>query len=163
MNLQGETHLSERMKPSNLSSSQPTVWNDFLVWGAERGAEAVICSHCQFKNFIAMDNDFAGIEMTELSTKFGSDQGGVFDSLIIGHSALSNGQCHEPNGAGILGPAKELFNIYNTTFVNFDNQECSALAGCSQCEGFADNSGGYATQLEALTFINSPNKVGVAN
>ncbi|KAK7084669.1 Fibrocystin-L [Halocaridina rubra] len=132
------------------------VWNDFTVWKCDRGAEAVVGGALQFNNFVALDNEAAGIEMVELSGGFGLDDGpAVSNSLMIGHSALSSGSCND-GASGIVAPKKEVFSISNTTFVNYDSGSCSALSGCAHCK---PRQGGFRVQTKELTFVNAPNKL----
>ena len=79
---------------------------------------------------------------------------GIFDSLLIGHSALTPENSCE--GSGIIAPKQYMFNIKNTTFVNYDTTPCAAISGCSQCK---ERQGGFPVQSTGLTFDNSPNKV----
>ncbi|XP_066939673.1 fibrocystin-L-like [Macrobrachium rosenbergii] len=132
------------------------AWHDFTVWRCDRGAEVVFGGALQFHNFVALDNENAGIEMVQVSGGFGVTRGpGVFDSLLVGHSQLSPEGC-TGSTSGIIAPKKYIFSISNTTFVNFDQGTCTALSGCSQCKPLQ---GGYRVQVKELAFDNSPNKL----
>lgn len=41
------------------------------MWRCDRGAEVVIGGSLQFHNFVALDNEHAGLEMVEVSGLFG--------------------------------------------------------------------------------------------
>ncbi|ROT65416.1 putative fibrocystin-L [Penaeus vannamei] len=131
-------------------------WDGFTTWRNERGAEIVFGGQLQFHNFVALDNEFSGIEMVKMDGGFGLDNGpGVFNSVIIGHSALTPEGCGDAT-SGIIAPKKSVFSIADTEFYNFDTNKCTALSGCSQCKVFQ---GGYQVQVKGLTFVNSPNKL----
>ncbi|XP_068250285.1 fibrocystin-L-like [Palaemon carinicauda] len=131
-------------------------WHDFTVWRCDRGAEVVFGGALQFHGFVTLDNEHAGMEMVKMVGNFGEDDGpGIFNSLVIGHSALSPGGCGDET-SGIIAPKMKIFSIADTKFVNFDTGMCSALSGCSQCKF---RQGGFSMQTKGLTFENSPNKM----
>ncbi|XP_064089363.1 fibrocystin-L-like [Macrobrachium nipponense] len=131
-------------------------WHNFTVWRCDRGAEVVFGGNLQFHGFVTLDNEHAGLEMVKMQGNFGEDDGpGIFDSLVIGHSALSPGGCGDET-SGIIAPKQNIFSIADTKFVNFDTGKCSALSGCSQCKF---RQGGFQVQVKGLTFENSPNKM----
>ncbi|XP_063605340.1 fibrocystin-L-like [Penaeus indicus] len=131
-------------------------WDGLTTWRNERGAEIVFGGQLQFHNFVALDNEFSGIEMVKMEGGFGMDNGpGVFNSVIVGHSALTPEGCGDAT-SGIIAPKKAVFSIADTEFYNFDTNKCTALSGCSQCKVFQ---GGYQAQVKGLTFVNSPNKL----
>lgn len=80
---------------------------------------------------------------------------GIFNSLVVGHSALTPGGCRSLS-SGVVAPEEHVLTVAGTTFVNFDAGECVALSGCSQC---TDVRAGSAVRAEGLAFVNSPNKV----
>ncbi|XP_068231985.1 fibrocystin-L-like [Palaemon carinicauda] len=137
-------------------TAQVAAWHDFTSWRCERGAEIVKGSLLQFRNFVALDNEKAGLEMVHMTGSFGENAGsGVFDSLVVGYTELTPEGC-SVGMHGIVAPKQEAFNIKNVTFVNYDEGNCSALSGCSQCK---KNQGGYRAQVKELAFENSPNKL----
>ncbi|XP_045124918.1 fibrocystin-L-like [Portunus trituberculatus] len=137
-------------------SDQVAKWESFTVWHCDRGAEVVLGGALQFHDFVALDNEHAGLEMVKMLGGFGEDDGpGIFNSLVVGHSALSSGSCSD-EASGIIAPKQYLFSISDVTFVNFDTGTCSALSGCSQCKVFQ---GGFQVQVKGLSFDNSPNKL----
>ncbi|XP_037775601.1 fibrocystin-L-like [Penaeus monodon] len=77
-------------------------WDGLTTWRNERGAEIVFGGQLQFHNFVALDNEFSGIEMVQMEGGFGMDNGpGVFNSVIIGHSALTPEGCGDET-SGII-------------------------------------------------------------
>ncbi|XP_068236296.1 fibrocystin-L-like [Palaemon carinicauda] len=137
-------------------SNLVAAWHDFTVWHCDRGAEVVLGGALQFHNFVALDNEHAGLEMVKVSGGFGENNGpGIFNSLLVGHSQLSPEGCGADT-SGIIAPKQYIFSISNTTFVNYDAGTCAALSGCSQCKEFQ---GGYRVQVKELVFENSPNKL----
>ncbi|XP_076030840.1 fibrocystin-L-like [Oratosquilla oratoria] len=129
-------------------------WHNFTVWKTDRGAEVVIGGALQFHNFVTLDNENAGVEMVEVKGNFGSEGPGLFNSHIVGYSALSPEGCGA--GSGVITPKKTIFSMSNVTFVNFDNGSCAAISGCSQCKPF---NGGYRVLSEGLNFINADQKI----
>ena len=82
---------------------------------------------------------------------------GVFNSTLVGHSAMrTDGRCPNRGSAGVVGPKETVFNVYNTSFYNYDVDLCTALAGCSHCHVF---DGGFPTQTALLQFFNTTNRV----
>ncbi|XP_066939677.1 fibrocystin-L-like [Macrobrachium rosenbergii] len=137
-------------------SNLVAAWHDFTVWHCDRGAEVVLGGALQFHNFVALDNEHAGLEMVKVSGGFGENNGpGIFNSLVVGHSQLSPEGC-SGDTSGIIAPKQYIFSISNTTFVNFDSGSCAALSGCSQCKPFQ---GGFRVQVKELVFENAPNKL----
>ena len=49
------------------------AWHDFTVWHADRGAEIVFGSNLQFINFVALDNEKAGLEFVKVDGPYGSE------------------------------------------------------------------------------------------
>ncbi|KAK4312053.1 hypothetical protein Pmani_016482 [Petrolisthes manimaculis] len=131
-------------------------WHGLTVWRCDRGAEVVFGGRLQFHDFVALDNLHAGMEMVKVSGNYGEDDGpGIFNSLLVGWSALTPEGCSDKT-SGIITPKQSIFNIANTTFVNYNNGQCTALSGCSQCK---PRQGGFTVQVKDLTFDNSPNKL----
>ncbi|XP_063862994.1 uncharacterized protein LOC135102139 [Scylla paramamosain] len=103
-----------------------------------------------------LDNQQAGMEMVSLKGGFGQDDSpGIFNSLVVCHSALNSSACTSGTSA-IVAPKTQIFSISNVTFVNFDEGGSAALSGCSQCRNYQ---GGYRAQVKGLAFENSPNKI----
>ncbi|XP_047483519.1 fibrocystin-L-like isoform X2 [Penaeus chinensis] len=131
-------------------------WENFTAWRCERGAEVGTGGALQFHNFVVLDNEKAGLEMIQVKGGFGMDDGpGVFNSLVVGRSALSPGDCKRPS-SGVVAPEEHVLTVAGTTFVNFAGGQCVALSGCSQCTNIR---AGSSVRVEGLTFINSPNKI----
>lgn len=101
-----------------------------------------------------MNTDDVGIEYINAAVD-NSPWGGAMiqDSLLIGHSELSDTRC---TTNGLLLPFSSRLTVKNVTFVNFNETGCRALGTCTRC---LFNDGGAIVRTANLEFINSPNKV----
>ena len=127
-----------------------------------RGAEGVQMGAVRFVDFIMMDNDLAGIEYIDASSD-SPPWGGpmIKDSLIVGHSLLSEGLPREIvsqtncTRSGLMLPKSSKLTVSNVTLVNFDRDECVALEACAHCKIFQ---GGWIVKFDNMSFVNSPRR-----
>lgn len=85
-----------------------------------------------------LDNDFAGIEYIDASSR-DAPWGGptIQDSLIVGHSQLASHNEPLPKGlssctnSGLKLPFSSRLTVQNVKMVNFDQEECVAFG--KQC------------------------------
>lgn len=54
---------------------QVAKWHSLTVWHCDRGAEVVFGGQLQFHDFVALDNQRAGMEMVKVSGGYGEDDG----------------------------------------------------------------------------------------
>ncbi|XP_068603731.1 PKHD1 like 1, tandem duplicate 1 [Brachionichthys hirsutus] len=145
-------------------SPEPAVFSFLTTWNCEKGAEWVNVGAVQFKQFVMLNNEKAGIEAKRLIpsavTGFGLDAGAiVFDSIIVSHvDELGLGEEH-CTSQGVIVPLDDGLSVLNTTFINFNRQKCSAI-GFTSIDGICtDRCGGWSSRYGQLKFFNSQNKV----
>lgn len=136
------------------------VYERLTTWRCERGAEVVFSGPIQLKDFIAMDNEKAGLEFVEVSGDYGASGPGAFGGIVVGHSDISADDedpeyCTEQ---GVIGPKLFAATINGTAFYNFDRPGCYAMGTCAQCT--VDTSS-FSILVEDVSFTNSPNKVHI--
>ena len=66
----------------------PAVFERLKVWRTERGAEVVFSGPVQFKDFIMLDNEKAGLEFVEVDGGYGTDGPGSFGGIVVGEGVL---------------------------------------------------------------------------
>ncbi|XP_021354106.1 fibrocystin-L-like [Mizuhopecten yessoensis] len=142
------------------SAPTPVVFDTFLTWNNEKGAETVNTGAIQFKNIRAISNKKAGfegkliVEGEDLSNP--TNEAALKDSLIVGHASFSGGsEC--TNGAVVI-PYGFGFQINNVEFVNFDRPSCSALIWTRIDGTCGDQCGGFSYKTSGLTWTSSPNR-----
>ncbi|XP_068614929.1 fibrocystin-L-like, partial [Brachionichthys hirsutus] len=145
-------------------SPEPAVFSFLTTWNCEKGAEWVNVGAVQFKQFVMLNNEKAGIEAKRLIpsavTGFGLDAGAiVFDSIIVSHvDELGLGEEH-CTSQGVIVPLDDGLSVLNTTFINFNRQKCSAIGFTSIDGSCTDHCGGWSSRYGQLKFFNSQNKV----
>uniref|UniRef100_A0A3Q2YMV4 PKHD1 like 1, tandem duplicate 1 n=1 Tax=Hippocampus comes TaxID=109280 RepID=A0A3Q2YMV4_HIPCM len=153
------------MKDGDCGSTipKPAKFHSLTTWNCEKGAEWVNVGAVQFVDFLAVNNEKAGLEgkliLPWAVTSFGEDGGaGVFNSTIVGHVddlGLGVDYCTH---RGIITPFADGMSVDGTKFLNFDRDSCAAI-GVTTIDGTCgDRCGGWAVRLSGLQFVNSPNK-----
>ncbi|XP_069830385.1 fibrocystin [Dendropsophus ebraccatus] len=152
-----------RLHPEYCPSGNDTLtaFQDFTAWKSGGGAQITRCGNVSFKDFKIFSCEEFGINISESS---GNPE--VSGSLLLGHldgevavtftfliSSAEKGRCMT---SGIVTPKRFQAVIINTTFVNFDRRECSAIRTCSGC---IMGQGGFTVKTKTLKFLNSPSKV----
>ncbi|XP_077992871.1 fibrocystin-L-like [Glandiceps talaboti] len=131
----------------------PSIFDSLTAWNCERGAEVIDSGPVQFHNFLMANNEKAGIEMVAVSG--GWDDGPmVKDSVIIGHSSISNSTACTT--AGVKTPKTSDLTVDGVKFINFDLDTCATIRTCAHCK---TKQGGWPTRFQNLEFVDSPNKV----
>ncbi|XP_073530141.1 fibrocystin isoform X2 [Phyllobates terribilis] len=125
-----------------------TAFQDFTAWKSRGGAEITKCGNVSFKDFQIFSCKEFGINIGESSGK-----AEVSDSLLLGHFDGEEGKCMT---SGIATPKRFQVVITNTTFRNFDREECNAIKTCSGC---IMGQGGFTVKTQKLKFLKSPRKV----
>ncbi|XP_075123024.1 fibrocystin [Leptodactylus fuscus] len=131
------------------SHDTPTTFLDFTAWKSRSGAQITRCGgNVSFKDFKIFSCEEFGINISESA---GNPE--VSGSLLLGHFDGEEGGCMT---SGIVTPKRFQAVISNSTFINFDRQECTAIRTCSGC---VLGQGGFTVKTRKLKFLNSPRKV----
>lgn len=134
--------------------SAPAKFYSLLAYNNLKGFELTNGGAIQTINFTVLDNTEAGLEFTKVDAPWGESGPLVKDSIVVGHSAVSEGPSACTQG-GLVAPHSSRLTVSGTTFVNFNASSCAALRGCSFCK---PREGGFTTRFEKTQFVNSPNK-----
>ena len=135
----------------------PAVFSDFLSWRNDRGVEFAEADlplgSLQLVNSIMLDNRLAGVEMTVLDAIWGENGPMIKDTLIVGHSAISdsNNDAEFCTESGIKTPLSNYLTVSGVTFTNFDRAGCYPIQACSQCK---ELQGGFETRYDGITLEN---------
>ncbi|XP_069461856.1 fibrocystin isoform X2 [Ambystoma mexicanum] len=132
--------------PKNTRQAATTVFQTFTAWRSRGGAQIYKSCNLQLRNFKILDCTDFGIDIRE---SLGNTS--VVDSLLIGSFTGKGNDCMTD---GIKTPKRFQILLYNTTFMNFNLQSCTAISTCSDCY---KGQGGFRVKAEQLKFINSPN------
>eukprot|EP00091_Calanus_sinicus_P010666 TRINITY_DN24639_c0_g1_i1.p1 TRINITY_DN24639_c0_g1~~TRINITY_DN24639_c0_g1_i1.p1 ORF type:complete len:204 (+),score=46.66 TRINITY_DN24639_c0_g1_i1:364-975(+) len=62
----------------------------FTTWNNKRGFEIVSGANIRLENQTHMDHDFAGFEIFTAKGPYGEDGPGIFNTVIVGHSEISD-------------------------------------------------------------------------
>ena len=127
--------------PSYTPSSSPAVFDTFISYSNDKGAEWTSSNKVQFNNFIVYDHTTAGIEtktiqynsdvQSNYSAYFYNESSGptIMNSVIIGNSNSSSNSSITPLGLVIAWDRGEL--IKNVTFINFPDANSVAIGATS--------------------------------
>ena len=153
-----QTYFPKVNGACNGGADQPAIFNRLLAWKNNRGVEFhEKVGALQVRNSTMLDNELAGVEITDNTGEWGERGPLVKDVLIVGHSDLNSDDPDFCTVSGFRAPRSYYLTVSNVTFVNFDRQGCSAILACSHCRVFQ---GGYLTRYEKITYIDSPNLSG---
>ena len=134
-----------------------TTIGSFTTWNNKRGFEIVSGANIRLQDQIHMDHDFSAYEIFTANGPYGDGGPGIFNSIIVGHSEISDlteGKSEACTPAGIR-ITDNGYTIKDTTFYNFDRENCHAMSMRLE-EPFATAT---AVRIENVAFENSPNKV----
>ena len=134
-----------------------TTIGSFTTWNNKRGFEIVSAANVRLQDQIHMDHDFSAYEIFTANGPYGDDGPGIFNSIIVGHSQISDlteGKNESCTPAGIR-ITDNGYTIKDTKFFNFDREDCHAMSMRLE----APNGTATAARVENLEFVNSPNKV----
>ncbi|MBN3294524.1 PKHL1 protein, partial [Polypterus senegalus] len=145
---------------------QPAVFDSLTTWNCLKGAEWLNAGALQFKNFLMVNNELAGIEMKRLQTNYvrgWGEAGGamIINSTVIGHLdelGLLPGNCTQ---RGIVLPLDDGLTVAGIKFINFDRSSCAAMglsAVDSSC-GYT-SCGGWRVKFSGVQYFNTTNKAG---
>ncbi|KAM4540003.1 PKHD1 like 1, tandem duplicate 1 [Odontesthes bonariensis] len=144
---------------------EPAVFRSLIAWNCEKGAEWVNVGAVQFNGFVMVNNEKAGVEAKRIFqwavSGFGEDGGAtVSNSTIVGHVdelGLGSEYCTR---RGVIAPFDDGMSVLDTTFINFDRSDCTAV-GVTAIDGTCvDRCGGWAVRFSGIRFLNAPNKAG---
>ncbi|XP_075717008.1 fibrocystin [Rhinoderma darwinii] len=139
-----------RLHPEYQPSSNDTLttFQDFTAWKSRGGAQITRCGDVNFKDFKIFSCEVFGINISE-----SAGNAEVSGGLLLGHF---DGEVSSCMTSGIVTPKRFQAIITNTTFINFDCQECSAIRTCADC---AMGQGGFTIKTQKLKFLNSSRKI----
>ncbi|KAJ8273405.1 hypothetical protein GJAV_G00101260 [Gymnothorax javanicus] len=141
----------------------PAVFRALTTWNCEKGAEWVNVGAVQFREFLMLNNEKAGIEAKRIIPRyvagFGVAVGAVMENCtIVGHVdelGLGSKYCTR---RGIILPLDDGLSVLSTSFLNFDRPSCAALA-VTRIDGTCEtNCGGWSARFAGIQFFNSANK-----
>uniref|UniRef100_A0A8C4T925 PKHD1 like 1 n=1 Tax=Erpetoichthys calabaricus TaxID=27687 RepID=A0A8C4T925_ERPCA len=146
----------------NWNNPQPAVFDSLMTWNCLKGAEWLNAGALQFKNFLMVNNELAGIEMKRLQTSYVTgwgEAGGamIMNATVIGHLdelGLLPSNCTQ---RGIVLPLDDGLTVAGIKFINFDRSSCTAI-GFSSC-GYT-NCGGWRVKFSGVQYFNTTNKAG---
>ena len=131
--------------PSYTPALSPAIFDSFISYSNDKGAEWTSSNKVQFKNFIVYDHTTAGIEtktiqynsdfLSSYSPYFYNESTGptIMNSVIIGNSNSSSNSSITPLGLVIAWDRGEL--IKNVKFINFpDSKAIGATTIPGSCE-----------------------------
>ncbi|XP_038628903.1 fibrocystin [Tachyglossus aculeatus] len=137
-----------RYHPFQVNGSSPCLFQNFTTWGNQGGIQIFRSSNLQLQNFQVYSCKDFGIDILE------SDENtSVTDSLLLGHFTQKESFCM---ASGLQTPKRWDLMVSNTTFVNFDRNNCIAIRTCAGCYR---GQGGFTVKVKQLRFANSPNRV----
>jgi len=132
----------------------------FTTWNNKRGFEIVAGKNIRLENQTHMDHDFAGFDIFAGGAgggPLGPDGPGIVNSVIVGHSMISDlteGKADSciPNGVALTPDG---YTLENVEFYNFDRDGCKGLFVKLE----DPKTTGSKVRTSGLIFDNSPNKV----
>ena len=131
-------------------------FGSFTTWNNKRGFEIVSGANIRLENQTHMDHDFAAYEIFTAKGPYGDDGPGIYNSVIVGHSEVSDltkNATHSCTPGGIHHTPSG-YTVKDTRFYNFD-RNCYCFQAKLDEHGTTVN----AVRVEGLEFINSPNKI----
>ncbi|XP_069051252.1 PKHD1 like 1, tandem duplicate 1 [Lepisosteus oculatus] len=143
----------------------PAVFSSLTTWNCQKGAEWVNVGAIQFRNFLMVNNEIAGIETKRILSPYvrgwGETGGAVIkNTTIVGHVdelGLGPNYC---TVRGIILPFDDGLSIMSVTFVNFDRPMCTAIGVTSIAGTCVDRCGGWSARFSGIQFFNTSNKAG---
>ena len=129
----------------------------FTTWNNKRGFEIVSGANIRLENQTHMDHDFSAYEIFTGRGPYGPGGAGIFNSLIVGHSKVSELTTGKQNACTPIGinlPPKG-YTLENITFYNFDKgPACRAIA-----TKFEETSeAALAIRVSGLQFFNTTHR-----
>ncbi|XP_028646735.2 PKHD1 like 1, tandem duplicate 1 [Erpetoichthys calabaricus] len=148
-----------------LNAPQPAVFDSLTTWNSQKGAEWVNGGALQFKNFVVVNNELAGIEMKRILSSYvkgwGETSGAmIMNATVVGHlDQLGLGPNH-CSTRGIVLPFDEGLTVEAINFVNFDRSGCAAIGVTSIDGTCTDRCGGWSARFSGVQYSNATNKAG---
>ncbi|XP_028646739.2 fibrocystin-L-like [Erpetoichthys calabaricus] len=148
------------------NNPQPAVFDSLTTWNCLKGAEWLNAGALQFKNFLMVNNELAGIETKRLQTSYVTgwgEAGGamIMNSTVIGHLdelGLLPGNCTQ---RGIVLPLDDGLTVAGIKFINFDRPSCAAIGISAIDSSCGYNScGGWRVKFSGVQYFNATNKAG---
>ncbi|XP_030002867.1 PKHD1 like 1, tandem duplicate 2 [Sphaeramia orbicularis] len=147
----------------NSRTPEPAVFHSLTTWNCEKGAEWVDVGAIQFKNFVMVNNEKAGIEAKRIirSTVSGfGEEGGatVTNCTIVGHvDELGLGEDYCTH-VGVIAPFDDGMSVTGTKFMNFDRSSCAAI-GVTKIDGTCSVlCGGWEVRFSGIEYFNVTNR-----
>ncbi len=128
------------------------MFHGLTAWNVQRGAESVEGGNIQFIDFVISEASDAGVEFQTTNDAWGGPL--LQNSVIIGHSDISDGSSSSCTTVGLKLPKSKYLTVDGVTFVNFDRPSCTALACCSHCK---IEQGGFQSRFKNIQYFDSPN------
>uniref|UniRef100_A0A8C4XEU0 PKHD1 like 1 n=1 Tax=Erpetoichthys calabaricus TaxID=27687 RepID=A0A8C4XEU0_ERPCA len=148
------------------NNPQPAVFDSLMTWNCLKGAEWLNAGALQFKNFLMVNNELAGIEMKRVIngyvTGWGEAGGAmIMNATVIGHLdelGLLPGNCTQ---RGIVLPLDDGLTVAGIKFINFDRSSCAAIGISAIDSSCGYNScGGWRVKFRGVQYFNATNKAG---
>jgi len=128
----------------------PSQFNRLLSWRNKKGVSSIYCGSIQVRDSVILDSVTDGIEFTELLSVWGENGAMVSNSLIAGHSIISEAGFCTPYGLTV--PSSYYLTVTNVTFAGFNTGTCFPIHSCATpC---LLHQGGFETRYEMITLLN---------
>ncbi|XP_054826531.1 fibrocystin [Eublepharis macularius] len=134
--------------PQRANSTNLVVFQSFTVWQCQGGVQIMNSCNLQLRAFLLFACHDFGVDIVE---SLGNVS--VVNSWFLGHLHKTNESCMF---TGLKTPKRRELLISNTTFVNFDLLNCTAITPCSGCQ---QGQGGFTVRAEQVFLLNTPNWV----
>uniref|UniRef100_W5KUJ5 PKHD1 like 1, tandem duplicate 2 n=1 Tax=Astyanax mexicanus TaxID=7994 RepID=W5KUJ5_ASTMX len=142
---------------------QPAVFRGLTSWNNQKGAEWVNVGSVQFRDFIMVNNEAAGVETKRIFQAYVSGWGldggaALVNSTLVGHVdelGLGSDYC---TTQGVILPLDDGMSVINTKFMNFDRPSCAGI-GVAKIDGTCNyRCGGWPAKFSGIQFYQTPNK-----
>ncbi|KAL7883851.1 hypothetical protein SRHO_G00015090 [Serrasalmus rhombeus] len=142
---------------------QPAVFRKLTSWNNEKGVEWVNVGSVQFREFLMVNNEKAGVETKRIIEQYVSGWGlnggaALVNSTLVGHvDELGLGSSYCTN-QGVVLPLDDGMSVINTKFINFDRPSCAAVGVTTIVGTSGPFCGGWSAKFSGIQFYQTPNK-----